>query len=146
MTRTRHDRLLTLAFLAAFVAVELSAAAAFARPRRDRDGTRLQAKRAKLDKAQKDSLSGEGDVHDWRFLEVDSAGTLNVSVDFKPLGSALTLQVTNAKGDVVAEVSKGEGKRALSVQTTPGIYYVHVGLTEDDKANKADYTITMSIK
>lgn len=93
---------------------------------KDIDGKRTRARRTEVGAQVKDTL-GVGDATDWRYVRVEGTGELTVSVAFQPGGGALDLQVTDAKGKVLATADASKpGARTVSLTVSPGIYYIEV--------------------
>jgi hypothetical protein len=113
-----------------------------AAPKKDRDAERVRARRAATGKVIKDKV-GQGDLRDWRFVEVGKSATLEVLVDFKPLETKIELVVTDASGKVLIKELKGRGVRKVSLEVTPGIYYVMV---EAKQSPRTEYQITLKVK
>ena len=138
MPRGPHIQALALALIGSLLMVDVVIAA----PTRDRDGTRMRARRAQVSKTIKDKL-GPDDKHDWRFIEVDKAGTLKVSLSARPPQSPIEVAITDASGEVLTRGDEDGGELSLSLKTTPGIYYIDVQL-KGDKAT--EYTLDLTLK
>ena len=130
------------ALLVMFVLMEVAIGTAWARPRQDSDGTRMRARKAVAQKTIKDALSAPKDKHDWRYVEVDKAGQLTVTLEATPEDAEIELSILDGEGKLLKEAKAGRsGKRKVSVKTSPGIYYIDVTI----KSGKATYTLDIKL-
>ena len=106
---------------------------------RDADGSRMQAREMALGAADSDALSPPSDAVDWRYLRLSEAHRLVVEVNGAPASVPVTVQLTSAVGDRIAQASSSKGRATLSTQLDPGLYYVSVSAS-------ADLRYTMSLR
>lgn len=123
-THTRRPLAWVGALVFSLAALLLLSSPLSAKPRKDMDGKRIRARQIPLNALQKDSLSPPADPRDWRYVKIESKGTLSVQTQAK---NAHTLRIVDGQGKEVGQKQGKDGKCNLSIKVIPGIYYVEVG-------------------
>ncbi len=93
---------------------------------RDSDGTRMQAQKVALGTTHKDTLSPPADSADWRYVQIEKATKLTVSVSSEPADKNVTVSLTTATGTDLAQSSSSNGRLEITRQLDPGIYYINI--------------------
>lgn len=93
---------------------------------RDSDGTRMQAQKVALATTHKDTLTPPADSADWRYVQIEKTTRLTISVSSEPADKNVTVFLTTATGNELAQSSSNNGRLEISRQLDPGIYYINI--------------------
>lgn len=105
---------------------------------RDSDDSRLGATKHPLGTSADGELSPPDDDVDWRYIEVEEAQTIAVSLQVEPDEKDTTLTLTRATGDKLEEVSTESGSAEIETELQPGLYYTKISST-----SAISYTLTI---
>lgn len=93
---------------------------------RDSDGTRMQAQKVALGTTLKDTLAPPSDSADWRYIQIEKATKLTISVSSEPAARNVTVSLTTATGSELSQTSSSNGRLEIARQLDPGIYYINI--------------------
>ncbi len=93
---------------------------------RDSDGTRMQAQKVALGTTHKDTLAPPADSSDWRYVQIEKATRFTISVSSEPADKNVTVALTTATGNELAQSSSSNGRVEITRQLDPGIYYINI--------------------
>jgi hypothetical protein len=105
---------------------------------RDTDGSRLGAQAIEVGASASDTLTPPEDGADWRYIKVESAGDIEISLQAKPGDRPVTLKLTKATGDELESARTDAGSATIARSLQPGLYYIEVS-----SAEKVSYTISV---